>query len=85
MIRVICLTFIITSFTSVQTNILIKELQFKKKVIINWIAMLIGYVVAFILAFKGYGVWAIVMMTLTTAILNSILYKLQMLMDVQNQ
>jgi len=74
MIRVICLTFIITSFTSVQTNILIKELQFKKKVIINWIAMLIGYVVAFILAFKGYGVWAIVMMTLTTAILNSILY-----------
>ena len=74
LIRIICLTFIITSFSSVQTNILIKELQFKKKVIINWIAMLIGYIVAFVLAYKGYGVWALVMMTLTTAVLNSILY-----------
>ena len=73
-IRVICLSFIITSFSSVQANLLIKELQFKKKVIINWIAMLIGYVVAFVLAYKGYGVWALVMMTLTTAMLNSILY-----------
>ena len=74
LIRVICLTFIITSFSSVQTNILIKELQFKKKVIINWIAMLVGYIVAFVLAYKGYRVWALVMMTLTTAVLNSILY-----------
>ena len=74
LIRVICLTFIITSFSSVQTNILIKELQFKKKVVINWIAMLVGYIVAFILAYNGFGVWALVMMTLTTAILNSILY-----------
>ncbi|GEC79215.1 MOP flippase family protein [Flavobacterium aquatile] len=74
LIRIICLSFIIASFSSVQANILIKELQFKKKVIINWIAMLIGYVVAFILAYKGYGVWALVIMTLTTAILNTLLY-----------
>jgi PST family polysaccharide transporter len=73
LIRVICLTFIISSFSSVQSNILIKDLQFKKKVIINWIAMLLGYLVAFIMAYKGYGVWAIVIMTLTTAILNSLL------------
>lgn len=73
-IRVICLSFIITSLSAVQANLLIKELQFKKKVIINWIAMLIGYVVAFVLAYKGYGVWALVMMTLTTAVLNSIMY-----------
>jgi PST family polysaccharide transporter len=58
----------------VQANLLIKELQFKKKVIINWIAMLIGYIVAFVLAYEGYGVWALVMMTLTTAVLNSIMY-----------
>ena len=74
LIRVICLSFIITSFSSVQANLLIKELQFKKKVIINWIAMLIGYIVAFVLAYEGYGVWALVMMTLTTAVLNSIMY-----------
>lgn len=74
LIRVICLSFIFTAFTSVQANILIKEMHFKKKVIINWIAMLIGYLVAFIMAYKGYGVWSLVMMTLITAILNSILY-----------
>lgn len=74
LIRVICLSFIVSSFASVQANILIKELHFKKKVIINWIAMLIGYALAFIMAYNGYGVWSLVMMTLLTAILNSILY-----------
>lgn len=74
LIRVICLSFIVSSFASVQANILIKELHFKKKVIINWIAMLIGYALAFIMAYQGYGVWSLVMMTLLTAILNSILY-----------
>ncbi len=74
LIRVICLSFIITSFSSVQANILIKELQFKKKVIINWIAMILGYIIAFILAYKGYGVWSLVIMTLVTSVINSILY-----------
>ena len=74
LIRVICLSFIITSFTSVQANILIKNLEFKKKVIINWIATIVGYSIAFIIAYKGYGVWALVMMTLVTAFINSILY-----------
>jgi len=74
LIRVICLSFIITSFSSVQANILIKELQFKKKVIINWVAMLIGYLVAFIMAYRGYGVWSLVIMTLCTSFINTILY-----------
>ena len=74
LIRVICLSFIITSFSSVQANILIKELQFKKKVIINWVAMLNGYLVAFIMAYRGYGVWSLVMMTLCTSFINTVLY-----------
>jgi O-antigen/teichoic acid export membrane protein len=74
LIRVICLSFIITSFSSVQANILIKELQFKKKVIINWVAMLVGYLVAFIMAFRGFGVWSLVIMTLCTSFINTILY-----------
>jgi len=74
LIRVICLSFIFTAFTSVQANILIKEMHFKKKVVINWIAMLTGYIVAFIMAYTGCGVWSLVMMTLITAIFNSILY-----------
>jgi O-antigen/teichoic acid export membrane protein len=74
LIRVICLSFIITSLASVQSNLLIKKLQFKKKVIINWIAMIVGYAIAFVLAYQGYSTWALVWMTLATAIVNTILY-----------
>lgn len=74
LIRVICLSFIITSLASVQSNLLIKNLQFKKKVIINWIAMIVGYTIAFVLAYQGYGTWALVWMTLATAIVNTFLY-----------
>jgi O-antigen/teichoic acid export membrane protein len=74
LIRVICLSFIITSLASVQSNLLIKKLQFKKKVIINWIAMIMGYAIAFVLAYQGYGTWALVWMTLATAIVNTFLY-----------
>lgn len=73
-IRVLCLTFIITSVTAVQSNILIRDLNFKRKVILNWIAVLAGYAVAFYLTYLEYGVWAIVWMNLTTAIVNSLLY-----------
>ncbi|MDI1256580.1 MAG: MOP flippase family protein [Flavobacterium sp.] len=74
LIRVICLTFIITAISSVQSNLLIRELKFKKKVVINWIAMTVGYGLAFLLAYNGYGVWALVIMTLATAITNTLLY-----------
>ncbi len=74
LIRVISLSFIICSLTSVQSNLLVRELKFKRKVIFNWIAIIIGYSVAFYLAFNNYGVWSIVWMTIATAGVNSILY-----------
>lgn len=74
LIRVISLSFIISSLTSVQSNLLVRDLKFKQKVIFNWIAIFLGYSVAFYLAYKGYGVWSIVWMTLVTAATNSILY-----------
>ena len=74
LVRVISLTFIINSLTAVQTNLLSKELKFKQKIIINWISIVIGYLVGFYLAFNNYGVWAIVWMTIVTALVNLILY-----------
>jgi len=73
LVRVVSVSFIINSLTAVQSCILIKELKFKEKIIFNWISILIGYSVAFYLAFNNYGVWAIVWMTLITAIVNLIL------------
>lgn len=74
LVRVISLTFIINSLTAVQTNLLSKELKFKQKIIINWISIVIGYLVGFYLAFNNYGVWAIVWMNIVTALVNLILY-----------
>jgi O-antigen/teichoic acid export membrane protein len=74
LVRVICLSFIINSLTAVQSNLLIKELKFKQKVIFNWISMVIGYSIAFYLAIYNFGVWAIVWMTLITSISNSLLF-----------
>jgi len=74
LVRVICLSFIISSLTSVQSNLLVRELKFKQKVLFNWISVLLGYSVAFILAIRGYGVWAVVWMTIVTASSNSLLY-----------
>ncbi|MGX7668078.1 MOP flippase family protein [Flavobacterium pedocola] len=73
LIRVICLIFIISSLSSVQANLMVRELEFKRKVIYNWIANLIGYGLAFYLAYNDYGVWALVGMTLATALVNSVL------------
>jgi len=68
------LSFIISSLTSVQSNLLVRELKFKQKVLFNWISVILGYSVAFILASKGFGVWAVVWMTIVTASTNSLLY-----------
>lgn len=74
-IPVISLSFIIYSFSSVQSNILVKNLDFKKKVIFSWVAKLLGYGTAFGLTFSGYdGVWAIVAMSLVVAFVNTTLY-----------
>ncbi len=74
LVRVICLSFIISSLTSVQSNLLVRELKFKQKVLFNWISVILGYTVAFLLALKGFGVWAVVWMTIVTASSNSLLY-----------
>jgi PST family polysaccharide transporter len=64
LVRVICLSFIISSLTSVQSNLLVRELKFKQKVLFNWISIILGYTCAFFLAYNGYGVWAVVWMTI---------------------
>jgi PST family polysaccharide transporter len=74
LVRVICLSFIISSLTSVQSNLLVRELKFKQKVLFNWISVILGYSVAFFLALNGYGVWSVVWMTIVTATSNSLLY-----------
>lgn len=72
-IRVYGLVFVISSFSSVQTTILIRELNFKRLAILNIPSILIGCAVALYMGFNDYGVWSLVFMYLTTQIITVLL------------
>lgn len=60
LIRVYCITFVITAFTSVQNTRLIKSLDFKKLMIINIPSTIISGIVGITMACYGFGVWSLV-------------------------
>ena len=72
-IRILSLTFIISSFGTVPSMLLEKELEFKKKAIPE-VVPVAGYAcVAIGLALHGYGVWSLVYGQITSAVLMVVL------------
>jgi O-antigen/teichoic acid export membrane protein len=72
-IRILSLTFIISSFGTVPSMLLEKELEFKKKVIPETVPV-VGYAcVAIGLAVHGCGVWCLVYGQITSAVLMVVL------------
>lgn len=71
-IRLYCLTFIISAFSAVQLARLTKNMDFKVQTIIALPAILAGGIVGVSMAYHGYGVWSLVWNHLTTAILSSL-------------
>ena len=72
-IRIYCLTFIISAFSAVQLAILTKEMRFKRLTLLNIPSTIIGATVGLTLGYNDYGVWSIVAMLLTTQLVISIL------------
>lgn len=70
-VRVLALTFIISSFGTVPSMLLEKELEFKKKVLPETVPVA-GYACVTIwLALHGYGVWSLVYGQIVSAILTA--------------
>lgn len=65
-IRVFSITFIITSFSSVQQTYLIKKMKFKTLALISLASSIIGGLVGYVLALNKFGVWSIVWTTIST-------------------
>src|SRR5690554_1213436 len=63
--RILSLIFILNAFGYVQETKLIKEMQFKRLMIINLPSTVISGIVAIVLAYNGFGVWSIVAQRLT--------------------
>lgn len=68
--RVLCLTIIINSFSVVQNAILIAKIDFKSLAKISLTTVVISGIIALVLAYYDYGVWALVSHSLISTTLN---------------
>ncbi|MGM0933373.1 MAG: lipopolysaccharide biosynthesis protein [Bacteroidota bacterium] len=71
-IRLFCITFIITAFSSVQLARLTKKMDFKTQTLIALPSNIVGGIVGITMAYMGYGVWSLVWSSLVSAFLGSI-------------
>ena len=72
-LKVMGTVLIINAFSVVQTNILHKNLQFKKLATINIIANIIASSIAIIMALRGLGVWSLVFRNLSCSLIIAII------------
>jgi len=72
--RVLTLNIIINAFGSTQRIHYIKKIDFKTQALVNLFSIVVGGVVGVIMAYNGYGVWALVGKNLTQTLLINILF-----------
>jgi teichuronic acid exporter len=72
-IRVLAIVLIIDSLTIIQRTTLVKRVDFKLQARISFIASTGSGIIAIILAYKGFGVWSLVALTIARQGLNSLL------------
>ena len=73
LIRVLCLNFIILSFSLIQQTVLQKRVDFKLLTYVNVAGSLIAGIIALFMAVKGFGAWAIVIQILAKSFITSLL------------
>ncbi len=60
MLRLQAVIFLTVPFTALPTELLARDLQFRKQGQVNMASAVVGAVVALVLAWQGFGVWALV-------------------------
>lgn len=70
--RVLCLAIILNASAIIQTNRLMKHMNVRMVTVSNSIGLIAGGCVGIALALGGYGPWAMVWQTLTTAAIKSV-------------
>jgi len=67
-LRVLALVLIIRSFSMVQGAMLIKKMLFHLSFRISWVALIISGITGTVMAYCGYGVWALIAQQLVSAL-----------------
>ena len=73
-LKVLGIMLIINAFILIQQNILKKRVDFKKIAKINLVAIITGTCAGIFFAFLGYGVWSLVIKSLTTGVMQCVAY-----------
>lgn len=71
--RVLSLNLIINAFGLVQTNLLIKQIDFKTQLKASIIAAVVSGTIGIVMALKGFGVWSLVAQSLSNNIFRTML------------
>ncbi len=73
-LRVQGIILIINASAAIQSNRLRKQFKFKKLAIVSIVSHLVSITVAIVMAYKGFGVWALVGQTLSSGIVRNLIY-----------
>lgn len=73
LLRVMALNFLITSLAIVPDSLIMKAIDFKSYFIRNLGTVLLGGIVGIVMAYYGYGVWALIGQTIVTSITGLII------------
>jgi teichuronic acid exporter len=71
--RILGLSIVIKAITVAEFTRMSKELMFKNTAIIQIVSSVFSVVIAYLMAINGFGYWAIVMQTLSIAIINLVM------------
>lgn len=72
-VRVLAIGLIISSLTIIQRTTLTKRIDFKLQAKISLISGILSGIIAIIMAYKGFGVWSLVVKTLSAQAITSLL------------
>jgi O-antigen/teichoic acid export membrane protein len=74
LIRLYCLSFVISAFSAVQLTLLNKQMQFQKMMFLNIPGTIIGVIVGVTLGYLNFGVWSIVWMYLAVQFFQALAF-----------
>jgi len=72
-LRVLSVTLFLGAFNSIQNAVIARKMQFKKLFISSLGAIVVSGVVGIFMAYKGFGVWALVVQQLTNRLLVTLI------------
>ncbi len=73
-LRVQGLVLIIQALSIIQSNQLRKQFNFRKLAIVSLVTSVVSLLVTVLMAYKGFGVWALVAMNILTVLIPTIIY-----------